>query len=292
MPAEIYFRGFTGGCYPCHFVTMLEPNHSLKSMLMLLDCYLSGGVDTFYEATPQNHCRPKKTDLAQNAPVLVQHVAKAPPLPAAAVPLGAAEAIHDAKQRAAAANTIEELRRALDSFEGCALRKTANSTVFGEGDEKAGVLLIGEAPGADEDKYGRPFVGVSGQLLDKMLAAIGLGRDKGCYISNIVYWRPPGNRKPSASEIAVCQPFMWRLMELIQPKLILLAGDTAAKAVLGGNVGITRLRGTWHEVRVGEAVIPVMPIFHPAFLLRSPALKRDSWRDLLAVQQRLDDLNS
>ena len=193
---------------------------------------------------------------------------------------------------AAGAGSLAELEAAIKAFEGCPLRVTATNTVFADGNPNGAVMVIGEAPGSEEDRQGLPFVGPAGQLLDRMLAAIGLSRAEDAYITNILPWRPPGNRTPNPGEIAMCLPFMERHIALVQPKLIVLAGGTAAKALLGTAQGIMRLRGQWREVSVPgwPAPIPAMPVFHPAFLLRQPAHKRAAWKDLLAVRKRLADM--
>ncbi len=206
---------------------------------------------------------------------------------ASVVPLmtGAAQ---DAHRLAQAARDLAELESALRAFDGCVLKHTATNLVFGDGNPEAKVMLVGEAPGADEDRAGKPFVGVSGQLLDRMLAAIGLDRST-FYITNQVYWRPPGNRKPTDAEVAACQPFVMRHVELVAPRLLLLVGGAATKTLLGRTEGIMKLRGRWFEFTAPglKQPIPTMAIFHPAFLLRTPAYKRETWRDLLAVKQRL-----
>jgi uracil-DNA glycosylase len=175
-------------------------------------------------------------------------------------------------------------------FEGCALKHTASNLVFSDGNPEADVMFVGEAPGADEDRQGKPFVGVSGQLLDRMLGAIGMDRES-VYISNILPWRPPGNRKPSPAEIMSCLPFIARHIELIKPKVLILVGGTSASSLLDTKEGITRLRGRWvsYKVGTGENIqeIPTMPIFHPAYLLRQPALKREAWKDIRAIRDRL-----
>ena len=148
-------------------------------------------------------------------------------------------------------------------------------------------MIVGEAPGADEDRQGRPFVGPSGRLLERMLAAIGLSRDE-VYIANTVYWRPPGNRTPSAEEVEACRPFISRQIALVAPEVLMLTGGAAAKTLLGTTEGIMRLRGRWRSLETSGGPVDVMPTFHPAFLLRSPARKRESWRDLLAVRARLE----
>ena len=196
-----------------------------------------------------------------------------------------------ATEAAQAAKTLDDLKTALEAFEGCALKATAKSTVFADGNPEARLMVIGEAPGSDEDRQGLPFVGVSGKLLDRMLESIGYTRDT-AYISNIIPWRPPGNRKPTPEEVGLCVPFIERHVELIQPKVILMVGGLSAKTFLNRSEGITRLRGRWEEVSLPglEVPIPAMATFHPAYLLRSPQQKRLAWRDLLAVKEKLDSL--
>tara|TARA_A100001037_G_scaffold306485_1_gene351937 strand:- start:16063 stop:16983 length:921 start_codon:yes stop_codon:yes gene_type:complete len=200
----------------------------------------------------------------------------------------------NADQNASEVSTLAELKRAMEAFEGCSLKHTAMNLVFGDGNPDASVMFIGEAPGADEDRQGLPFVGVSGQLLDRMIAAIGMDRSS-AYITNILPWRPPGNRKPTTNEVTVCLPFIRRHIELVAPQVLVLVGGTAASALLGRTEGITRLRGKWLIYRGKEenidSEIPCMPIYHPAYLLRQSALKREAWRDILAIKERLDSLN-
>lgn len=186
------------------------------------------------------------------------------------------------------AQSLKELRLALENFQGCPLKKTANHLVFGEGNSQARVMIVGEAPGADEDRLGRPFVGLSGQLLDRAFATIHLDRTK-IYISNIVPWRPPGNRLPTAQEIAVCMPFIQRHIELISPEFLILAGGTSAKALLNTKEGIVKLRGKWQNYHSHglQSPIQAMPIFHPAYLLRSPGQKKFVWLDLLNLNEKL-----
>ena len=196
-----------------------------------------------------------------------------------------------ARDLAAAAGSLAELKAAIERFDGLTLKTTATNLVFADGEPTAPVMLIGEAPGAEEDRRGVPFVGASGQLLDRMLAAIGRDRSN-VYITNIVNWRPPGNRKPSPTEMALSLPFIERHIALVNPALVVLLGDTAAKTLTGRTEGITRLRGRWctlSQLGLPQSV-PALPTFHPAFLLRSPAQKREAWIDLLAVKQKLTEL--
>lgn len=210
---------------------------------------------------------------------------------AAAVPAAAPEPEADpvaaAQGLAAAAASLEALAEAQSAYPHCDLRKGARNFVFADGRPGARVMLVGEAPGAEEDRMGKPFVGRAGQLLDRMLAAIGLDRTspdlaRAVYIANVLPWRPPGNRDPEAAEIAMMQPFIRRHIELAAPEVLVLVGNHACQAILGQR-GITRLRGQWTEA-LGR---PVMPMLHPAFLLRNPYAKRDAWADLLSLQSRL-----
>ena len=199
------------------------------------------------------------------------------------MPLESPQLVEDARALAERCTSLAELEAAVRAFEGCALKRTAKNTVFADGTPGAPVMIVGEAPGADEDRLGKPFVGVSGQLMDRMMAAIGLTREGGFYITNILFWRPPGNRTPTLAEQAMCLAFTRRHIELAQPKLLVLAGGVAAKAVLDTTEGIMRLRGKWASYRLSDGTeLPTMPTFHPAYLLRTPASKRQSWQDLLA----------
>ena len=227
-----------------------------------------------------------RPDLSPRAPA-------APPR--APVPLESPQLVEDARELARRCNTLAELEAAVRGFEGCALKRTAKNTVFADGVAGAPVMVVGEAPGADEDRLGKPFVGVSGQLMDRMMESIGLSRtgegSAAFYITNILFWRPPGNRTPTLAEQAMCLAFTRRHIELARPKVLVLAGGVAVKAVLDTAEGITRLRGKWTSVRLDDgSEVPAMPTFHPAFLLRTPASKRQSWSDLLAIDKRLREL--
>jgi len=211
--------------------------------------------------------------------------APARPRPAAALPAGPAEAA----RIAAACSTLAELEAALRNFTGCALRDTATQLVFADGAAEAKLMLIGEAPGAEEDRGGRPFIGAAGQLLDRMMGSIGLDRTT-LRIVNVVPWRPPGNRTPTDGEVAVCLPFLHRHIALMRPRVLFLLGAVAAKAMLPeAGQGIRRLRGTWREVEIPglEKPVPCLPSYHPAYLLRMPSAKAESWRDLLALKEHL-----
>ncbi len=191
-----------------------------------------------------------------------------------------------ARQAARTAATLDELRAVLEHFDGCALKATAKSLCFYRGQANARLMIVGEAPGREEDLAGKPFVGRAGQLLDKMLAAIGLGEDD-VHITNVVYWRPPGNRTPTPQEVQICRPFLERQIELVAPDVLMTVGGPAASALLGIEGGIMRARGRWRELDVAGRTVPAMPTLHPAYLLRTPIAKRQAWRDLLAVQERL-----
>lgn len=191
------------------------------------------------------------------------------------------------------ATTLEELRAELLAFEGCALKKTSKNLVFADGNPAASIMMVGEAPGEDEDRQGLPFVGVSGKLLDKMIGCIGLDRTN-VYISNIVPWRPPGNRNPTDSEVAVCLPFTERHIAIVKPKFLILLGGVAVKSLLKSKDGITKIRGkqftyTYADIVTNEAVtIPCFPMFHPAYLLRQASQKRLAWNDLLLFKKAIE----
>jgi uracil-DNA glycosylase len=205
------------------------------------------------------------------------------PRPAAASAAPGSEARIDISQ----AGTLAALEAMVASFEGCALKRTAKSLCFKRGRDDARIMLIGEAPGRDEDLSGKPFVGRAGQLLDRMLGAIGLAEDH-VYITNTVYWRPPGNRTPTPEEVEACAPFLARQIELKSPQVLVLLGGAAAKNILGVAEGIMRLRGKWLNHACAGRDIATLATLHPAFLLRNPEHKRLAWRDLLAVKERLE----
>lgn len=199
------------------------------------------------------------------------------------------QAARGAREIAAACKSLDELQAAVEAFDGCALKRGAKNTVFSDGSAAARVMIVGEAPGREEDIQGKPFVGRSGQLLDRMLDAIGLARHaedagRAVYITNVLPWRPPQNRDPSSDETQMMRAFLIRHIELAQPEFLLLMGNAAVKTVLETSTGITRLRGKWAEVDG----IPALPMFHPAALLRNPALKKLAWQDLLSLRARLN----
>lgn len=278
-------------------IAMPEPQYS--NPIRLLQWYAEAGIDEAIEDLPIDRyavaARLQPPSAAPAAPrpspvPPVQQRSAAAPATGAASPGGA----DDARRLAASAESLEALREALAAFEGCALKQTAMNLVFADGNPAAPVMLIGEAPGRDEDRQGLPFVGRSGQLLDRMLAAIGLDRhaespDRAAYIANILPWRPPGDRTPTAAEIALCLPFIERHIALIKPRYVVLLGGTAAKSVLNRSEGIMRLRGRWYEHPVEGLDRPVscLATYHPAFLLRSPKEKRSAWRDFLELKSKL-----
>lgn len=245
-----------------------------------------------FEAAAESIQAPKKATAPPVEIPSPQMPVSAKPAPGrrvspALIPLAPAdESVSTAREIASRCNSLEALREALQSFDQCPLKATATNLVFADGNPDSGVMIIGEAPGADEDRSGLPFVGVSGKLLDKMLEAIGLDRST-AYITNILFWRPPGNRKPTTLESEMCLPFVERHVELVQPKVIVVLGGSAATAILETTTGITRLRGKWQNYERGSVQIPVLPTYHPAYLLRQPALKRDAWRDFQSLKERL-----
>jgi DNA polymerase len=257
----------------------------------LMRWYLDAGVDEAIGEHPVNRYRnpadrPEHPRALATAPVNREQKAPQPrPHPQHTTPVGSAAAI------ASQSSTLDELRNALLNFHECPLSKTATNLVFGDGDPEARIVLIGEAPGAEEDRRGLPFVGPSGRLLDRMLASIGLDRST-VFISNIVYWRPPGNRNPTASEVAICMPFVERMLELKDPDILVALGGPAASALLGQKEGIGKLRGRWFTYQTPRLArpIPARTIFHPAYLLRSPAQKRLAWRDLIALKNKIEIL--
>lgn len=193
----------------------------------------------------------------------------------------------DARLEAARARSLPELEALLASFEGCALRFSAKTLAFADGNPDGRVMLVGEAPGADEDRIGKPFMGRAGQLLDRMLAAIGLDRSQ-VYIANLVPWRPPGNRTPTPQEIAICRPFIERQIALASPEFLVCLGGAASEALLETKGGILRTRGRWSSYRAGDREVRALATLHPAYLLRQPLQKRLAWRDFLALRRALD----
>lgn len=249
-----------------------------------------GGGEAARVATARSTVPSEGRDRIVPPPARSLPVAAARPLSGGVRPAGgptAAERIDTAARASARrAQSLEELASQLAQFDGCALKPTAKNLCFYRGAARARLMIIGEAPGRDEDLEGRPFVGRAGRLLDAMLAAIGLA-EADVHITNIVYWRPPGNRTPTPHEAEACRPFLERQIELVDPEVLLLLGGAAAKHMLGVEEGIMRLRGKWRQLEIASRQRRVMATLHPAYLLRTPAAKRQAWRDLLAVETAL-----
>lgn len=302
-------------------MTAASPN-TPADIAELLAFYASAGVDEALEDAPINRfaeARPKQVERTtapaaparesrpQDRPAAapgpgstperspaapgldVSRIPDAPARPMAAAVPDEAQALL-ARQLAASAATLDELRQHMAAFDGCNLKYTAKNLVFADGNPSADLMLVGEAPGRDEDLEGLPFVGRSGRLLDRMLAAIGLDRTS-AYIANVIPWRPPGNRTPTPHETEICRPFIERQIELVNPKVLVNLGGPSAKTLLNTTDGILRLRGNWrvHTTASGTA-IPAMPTLHPAYLLRTPAHKKLAWRDFLEVKAKLRGL--
>jgi uracil-DNA glycosylase family 4 len=221
-------------------------------------------------------------DEAPRAPA----VQRPQPVSAAGAPPAPESAVGAAREAARSAADLDALKAILQSFDGCALKTTATRTVFEDGSREARVMFVGEAPGRDEDLAGKPFVGRSGQLLDRMLASVGLDRAKNAYIANIIPWRPPGNRTPTPQEIAICEPFIRRQIELKAPELLVCVGAPSTETLLGLK-GIMKARGRLTIYQAGERQIKAIATLHPAYLLRSPIAKRQAWRDMLTIRQVL-----
>lgn len=246
---------------------------------LLLDIWLENGVSV----PPIEMAQKKTTPKIAEKPAAIQ----VPTTDYSAPIDGQKLAIELAK----AANNLDELRNILTAFDGCNLKKNATQMVFSDGQIDAKIMVIGEGPGQEEDKIGKPFVGAAGKFLDEMLASIGLSREKNVYITNSVNWRPPANRTPTRDEIAICLPFLMRHIELKAPKLLVLVGGVAANAVLHSNEGITKLRKKPHKLELaGLAPIDVICLFHPAFLLRQPVQKLLAWKDLLTIEAQIKAL--
>ena len=274
-----------------------------RAIRALLDWYVLAGVDQAMDDAPRDRYREAAVATAAAVAVARESVpeavapsgapqpavtAPAEPAPPPAPLLAPGDASWSAHEIAAACTTLDQLVAAVRAFDGCALKRTATNTVIGDGNPAARLMIVGEAPGAEEDRQGLPFVGPAGRLLDRMLASIGLDRSA-VYITNMLPWRPPGNRSPTAEELAICQPFLERQIELIAPRILVLVGGIAAKALLNRREGITRMRGQWFPFSTPrlEGTIEATATFHPAYLLRTPSAKREVWRDLLAIEDRM-----
>lgn len=263
----------------------------------LLAFYADAGVDALVGEEPVDWLAAAQL-AATAAPAVAERppsrpAATAAPVVAAAIPAATAPASPDvavmaAREAARSATSLDELRAILSTFEGCALRTTAKQLVFADGNPKARVMFVGEAPGREEDLEGLPFVGRSGKLLDLMMAAINLNRTT-AYIANIIPWRPPGNRTPTPQESQICLPFTLRQIELANPDILVCLGGPSAQTLLGLKDGIKRTRGKWFSFQTGTREIRAIATFHPAYLLRSPLEKRFAWRDFLAIKKALDE---
>ena len=258
----------------------------------ILRWLVEAGADEAIEDIPSNRLRPKVSRSMAPEPNVRPGVGRGDVPDVASVAgtgSGNFEAIlEEARQSALASPTLEKLRVAVEQFNGCALKRTATNTVFSDGNSGADLMLVGEAPGAEEDRTGIPFVGAAGQLLDLMLAAIDRDRSS-AYVSNILFWRPPGNRNPTTEEVSLCLPFVARHIALVRPRVLVLVGGIAAKTLLARKEGITRLRGKWYRYYPDDDSdgVDTTAIFHPAFLLRKAAQKRETWHDLIAIRTRL-----
>jgi DNA polymerase len=272
-----------------------------SDLAALLDWYVEAGVDLAIEETPRDRfaesadeapardagsaARVTRTEAPSGA--AAARTANSPPLSGlTAAPVSPEVAVAEARALASTAATLDDLRALLERFEGCALKRTANRLVFADGNPAAPVMLVGEAPGAEEDREGLPFVGRSGQLLDRMLRAIGLDRSS-VYIANVVPWRPPGNRTPTPQETAICLPFIRRQIALSGADFLVCLGGPSAMTLMERKEGILKLRGTWQEMDVGGRSVQALATLHPAYLLRQPAQKRHAWRDFRALAARL-----
>ncbi|WP_114944884.1 uracil-DNA glycosylase [Microvirga calopogonii] len=262
----------------------------------LLDFHVEAGVDLALDETPHNRFAEPKPERTQAKATAQPAPSKASPASSApsprALPKAAASAPEEvagmAREQARHAQSLEELEAILAGFDGCALKFSAKNLAFADGNPEGRVMLVGEAPGADEDRIGKPFMGRSGQLLDRMLATIGLDRTQ-VYVANIVPWRPPGNRTPTPQEIAICKPFIARQIELASPEILLCLGGPAAQNLLGLKDGILRTRGRWYTYKTEDGrEIRALPTLHPAYLLRQPLQKRLGWRDFQALRRALD----
>jgi len=270
-------------------MTPNDPRQNDADPAALLAWYVEAGVDIALDETPVDRLVPPPPQLSTEAkPVAVSNA----PAPGRSVQSMATipasnETALAAHEIASAAKTLDELREALVSFDGCNLKLTATQLVFADGNPSARIMFVGEAPGREEDIQGVPFVGRSGRLLDLMLAAIGLDRTS-VYIANVVPWRPPGNRTPTPQETATCRPFIDRQIELVAPDFLICLGGAAAKELMATSQGILRLRGQWREFLSGERKIHALATLHPAYLLRQPLQKRLAWRDFLTIKAALE----
>ena len=285
-------------------MTMAPSTDAQRDLIAYLDFHSEAGVDAVLDENP--HDRFGEAEAPEPAPKAVPRApaqarpplpprGEAPPARPAAAPrtFGQAasakpdEAANDARARARTAQSLEELEAILRDFESCPLRFTAKNLVFADGNPAARVMFVGEAPGADEDRIGKPFMGRSGQLLDRMMKAIGLDRSS-AYVANIVPWRPPGNRNPTPQEVSVCKPFIERQIELVDPDLIVCLGSPSTQTLTGTKDGILKARGRFFPYRLASREVRALATLHPAYLLRQPVQKRLAWRDFRLVRAALD----
>jgi DNA polymerase len=266
----------------------------------LLAFYLEAGVDCALFEEPVNRLTDPIADHGTKTALSDQAGPPARPIRPASVNIAAPAAeplpspdtaIASAREAARTAASLDQLRALLEKFDGCALKSTATRLVFADGNPKARIMFVGEAPGREEDIEGLPFVGRSGKLLDRMMAAIGLDRSK-VYIANVIPWRPPGNRTPTPQETQICLPFIQRQIELVDPDILVTLGNPSTQALLSTREGIMRTRGRWFDYDTGTRAIRAIATFHPAYLLRSPAYKRLSWQDLRTVAKVLEQAPS
>lgn len=271
-----------------------EPAPNVRQLLAF---YLEAGVDCALAEEPVNRLAepdaPPAAVIRESAPARVVREAPAavPAVPRSETAPAPEAAIASAREAARTAPTLEALRALLENFEGCALKNTATRLVFADGNPEARIMFVGEAPGRDEDIEGLPFVGRSGKLLDRMIAAIGLDRSK-AYIANVIPWRPPGNRTPTPQETQICLPFIQRQIELVNPDVLVTLGNPSTQTLLSTRDGIMKTRGKWFDYDTGTRSIRAMATFHPAYLLRSPSYKRMSWQDLRAIAKALEQTGS
>lgn len=255
-------------------------------MLAVLDWYRAAGVDIAVGEEPVDRFAQRPPARVTPTPVAAAAATQAE-RPVESVPIGGDPS--EARSLASSAQTLDGLQAILGAYNGCGLKLRATQLVFGDGNPDAKIMLIGEAPGAEEDRQGKPFVGKSGQLLDRMLAAIGLDRTK-VYIANTVTWRPPGNRTPTPEEMALCLPFLHRQVELVAPRIVMTLGGPAMQTVFSTTNGIIKMRGKWSEVTIGNHRADAMPTLHPAYLLRNPAAKQQAWKDMLSLKLKMLEL--
>jgi uracil-DNA glycosylase family 4 len=255
----------------------------------LLAFYLEAGVDCALTEAPANRLSdPELAPAAAARPEPVRTIAAGVPAARSeAVPAPEA-AIMSAREAARTAPSLEVLRALLEKFDGCALKSTATRLVFADGNPQARIMFVGEAPGREEDIEGLPFVGRSGKLLDRMIAAIGLNRGN-AYIANVIPWRPPGNRTPTPQETQICLPFIQRQIELVNPDVLVTLGNPSTQTLLSTREGIMKTRGRWFDYDTGTRTIRALATFHPAYLLRSPSYKRLAWQDLRAIAKVLEE---